>query len=74
MRRLRERDTPRHLWLVPLKDLAFSAVWLSSWLGRSVVWSGQRLRIRRDGRVVPVEAGLWRAGRPRLRPGETPAA
>ncbi len=56
MRMLRERDTPRHLWLVPLKDVGFSAVWLASWLGRHVEWSGRRLRIQRDGRMVPVDA------------------
>jgi ceramide glucosyltransferase len=54
MRMLRERDTPRHLWMVPLKDLAFTAVWLTSWLGHHVVWSGRTLRIQRDGRMVPV--------------------
>jgi ceramide glucosyltransferase len=56
MRMLRERDTPRHLWMVPLKDLGFTAVWLASWLGRDVVWSGARLRVQRDGRMVPLDA------------------
>ena len=56
MRLLGERDTPRWLWLVPLKDLASSGVWLVSWLGRRVEWSGQALRIERDGRMVPTEA------------------
>jgi ceramide glucosyltransferase len=56
MRMLHERDTPRHLWMVPLKDLGFSAVWLASWLGRDVEWSGRTLRIQRDGRMVPVGA------------------
>jgi ceramide glucosyltransferase len=54
MRMLRERDTPRHLWMVPLKDLGFTAVWLASWLGHEVEWSDRRLRIQRDGRMVPV--------------------
>lgn len=54
LRLLRERETPRHLWMVPLKDLAFSAVWVASWLGRDVVWSDQRLRVERDGRMVPI--------------------
>jgi ceramide glucosyltransferase len=52
MRQLRERETPRHLWMVPLKDLGFTAVWVVSWLGREVVWSGQRLRVEQDGRMV----------------------
>ena len=56
MRMLHERDTPRHLWMVPLKDLGFTAVWLASWLGHDVEWSGRTLRIQRDGRMVPVGA------------------
>jgi ceramide glucosyltransferase len=47
--------TVRDLWLVPLKDLAYSAVWVSSWLGRDVIWSGQRLRVLPDGRILPVD-------------------
>jgi ceramide glucosyltransferase len=56
MRMLHERDTPRHLWMVPAKDLGFSTVWLASWLGHDVEWSGRTLRIQRDGRMVPVGA------------------
>lgn len=47
--------TVRDLWLVPLKDLAYSAVWVSSWLGRDVIWSRQRLRVLPDGRILPVD-------------------
>lgn len=54
MRLLRERHTPRYLWLVPLKDLAYSSVWMASWMGRHVEWSGQVLRVQRDGRMVPI--------------------
>jgi ceramide glucosyltransferase len=70
MRMLRERDTPRHLWMVPLKDLGFSAVWIASWLGQHVEWSGRRLRIQRDGRMVPVGDGAP-AVPPTFSPGET---
>jgi len=54
MRLLKERDTPRHFGLVPLKDLLFSAVWIATWLGRNVVWSGRRYRVEADGRLVPL--------------------
>jgi ceramide glucosyltransferase len=53
MRLLREHETPRYLWLVPLSDLGYSALWIASWLGREVDWSGQRLRVEPDGRMVP---------------------
>ena len=56
MRLLREPETPRHFGLVPLKDLAFSGVWIASWLGRSVVWSGQRYRVDPDGLLHPLGA------------------
>jgi len=54
MRLLGERETTRYLGLVPVKDLVTSAVWLAAFLGRRVVWSGQLLRVGRDGRIVPV--------------------
>jgi ceramide glucosyltransferase len=49
-----DTDTVRHLWLVPVKDLAYSGVWLASWLGRDIDWSGQRLRVLPDGRMVSI--------------------
>jgi ceramide glucosyltransferase len=52
---LGDTETVRDLWLVPLKDLAYSAVWMTSWLGRDVVWSGQRLRVLADGRMLPLD-------------------
>jgi ceramide glucosyltransferase len=61
-----ERDIPRHLWLVPAKDLLATAVWAMSFLGRTVVWSGKTFRVSRDGRMLPV-------GPPKLHPRETPA-
>ena len=53
---LGDTATVRELWLVPLKDLAYSAVWMTSWLGRDVVWSGQLLRVLPDGRMLPLDA------------------
>ncbi len=54
MRLLKERETPRHLWLVPLKDLCYSGIWLLSWFGKNVTWSGQVLRVDTDGRMAAV--------------------
>ena len=56
LRLLGEHDTLRWLWLVPAKDLFNSLMWATAFLGNEVRWSGQRLRIRRDGRMVPVGA------------------
>jgi ceramide glucosyltransferase len=52
---LGDADTPQRLWLVPLKDLAYSAVFVASWLGRDVEWSGRHLRILPDGRMVALD-------------------
>jgi ceramide glucosyltransferase len=70
MRLLGEEETPRHLWLVPAKDLFNSLMWAAAFLGHDVDWSGVRLRVERDGRMVPItpvpepvadEAEPWRA-------------
>ena len=75
MRMLRERDTPRHLWMVPAKDLAYWAVWVASWLCRDVVWSGQTLRVQRDGRMIPVgDTPRHDVAEPAFSPSETHAA
>lgn len=52
-----ERDTPRHLWIVPAKDLLTTAVWVMSFLGRTVLWSGKTFRVARDGRMIPIPPG-----------------
>jgi ceramide glucosyltransferase len=54
MRLLKEPETPRHLWLVPFKDLCYSGIWLLSWFGKHVTWSNQVLRVDTDGRMAPV--------------------
>ena len=53
---LGERDTA--LWLVPAKDLLNSLMWAAAFLGREVEWSGQRLRVSSDGRMVPLAAPI----------------
>jgi ceramide glucosyltransferase len=56
MLRLRERETPLSFWLLPVKDVALSAIWLVSWFGRNVEWSGQHFRIEADGRLTRLPA------------------
>ncbi|HJQ82974.1 MAG TPA: bacteriohopanetetrol glucosamine biosynthesis glycosyltransferase HpnI [Candidatus Binatia bacterium] len=55
MRLLGETETRRHLWLVPAKDLFNSLMWAAAFLGREVDWSGQRLRVAPDGRMMAIE-------------------
>ncbi len=39
-------------WLVPVKDLLQTAVWLGAFLGNTVEWRGQKMHLRRDGTLV----------------------
>ena len=53
---LRDREAALSLWLLPLKDLVMSAIWVVSWLGREVEWSGQRFRVEASGRMTRLPA------------------
>ncbi len=46
---------PNALWLsplIPVRDLFGFAVWLAGLFGNTVVWRGQVLRLRSDGRLI----------------------
>jgi ceramide glucosyltransferase len=54
---LQRRFTPdRRLvsphWLVPVKDMLNFLVWTNAFLGNTVEWRGQRLRLRPDGTLL----------------------
>ncbi len=42
-------------WLAPVSDLLGVAVWALSFVGNTVIWRGQRLRVRSDGRLAKSE-------------------
>src|SRR5579885_1867782 len=42
------------LWLVPINDLFSFGVYITSFLGGTVIWRGQRYRVRSDGKLLPV--------------------
>ena len=56
---LKDRNVARDWWLIPLRDLFGFAVWLCGVFGNSVDWRGQRLRLRRDGRIEE-ESRSWK--------------
>jgi len=39
-------------WLVPVKDLLQTVIWLLAFMGNRVEWRGQRLRLRSDGTLA----------------------
>jgi len=43
---LRDRHLLRHLWLLPLRDLAAAAIWGASLFGHSVTWRGDRFELK----------------------------
>jgi ceramide glucosyltransferase len=50
---LRDEQVLRDLWLLPLRDCFGLAVWAWSFAGDTVVWRGERFRLR-DGRMERV--------------------
>ena len=58
---LRDGQVLRDLWLLPLRDFFGLGFWVWSFAGDTVVWRGERFRLR-DGRIVRVGREL--AGEP----------
>jgi ceramide glucosyltransferase len=52
---LRDRQVPRLLPLLPLRDLVALLVWTASLVGRRVVWRGQSFRLK-NGKLVRVDS------------------
>jgi ceramide glucosyltransferase len=48
---LADRSAPRWLWLVPIRDLLSTVLWVTSFFGRNVVWRGNHFRLERGGRL-----------------------
>jgi len=48
----RPKDPVRWFWLVPIKDILQTAIWLLAFLGDEIEWRGERMRLRRDGTLV----------------------
>jgi ceramide glucosyltransferase len=51
---LGDRQVLPSLWLLPLRDLVAMGVWVASFAGNTIVWRGERFRLR-DGKLYPVE-------------------
>src|SRR3989442_5512752 len=50
----RNRNLLRYLWLIPLKDLLQTALWLLSFMGNRIEWRGQRMKLRFDGTLQKI--------------------
>jgi ceramide glucosyltransferase len=47
-----DRDLVSPHWLVPVKDLLHFAVWFNSFMGNTIEWRGERMRLQSDGTLV----------------------
>lgn len=45
----------RWWWLVPVKDLLQTALWIGAFTGNGVIWRGESLRLHRGGKVVSAD-------------------
>jgi ceramide glucosyltransferase len=50
---LRDHQVLRYAWLVPLRDLISVGVWIASLGGHTVIWRGERFRLK-DGKLTPI--------------------
>ena len=49
---MQSRDNIAPPWLVPVKDLQQAAIWAGAFLGNTVEWREQKMRLRRDGTLI----------------------
>lgn len=54
-----ERKLVSPFWLVPVKDLLQVALWLGAFLGNTVEWRGQRMKLRGDGTLIKENPAGW---------------
>ncbi len=46
-------------WLVPVKDLLQTAIWMSAFAGNTVEWRGRKMKLRRDGTLIEKTQPVW---------------
>lgn len=51
---LGDRESIRNFLLIPLQDLLSLATWLGGFVGREIIWRGERYRLLEEGRFEPV--------------------
>lgn len=54
VRGLKDQVARKFLWLVPLRDLIGFGLWCYSFVGNTFEWRGRKLRLTKDGKLVPL--------------------
>jgi ceramide glucosyltransferase len=49
---LNDQTTRKKLWLVPLRDAVYFAVWLGSFFSDRITWGGTQFRLKSNGEMV----------------------
>ena len=47
-----QRDHQAYWWMIPIKDLFHVCIWSLAFIGNTIEWRGERMRLRRDGTVI----------------------
>lgn len=53
---VRDPESARFFWLYPARDLLGFFLWCYSFMDSTIVWRGERYRLRVEGRMVPASA------------------
>ncbi len=56
VRGLKDPVAKKFLWLIPLSDLLSFTLWCYSFVGNTIEWRGQRLKLTKGGKLVPLTA------------------
>jgi ceramide glucosyltransferase len=59
----------RYCWLYPLRDVLGFCFWVASYSSSVIDWRGQKYRLIKDGKMVPVDAPDSTAAGPRVQGG-----
>ncbi|MGH9765017.1 MAG: bacteriohopanetetrol glucosamine biosynthesis glycosyltransferase HpnI, partial [Blastocatellia bacterium] len=51
---LKDDVATKLLWLVPIRDIISFGIWLYSFVGDTIEWRGQRFKLTKGGRLVPL--------------------
>lgn len=51
---LGDRTVPFRLWMLPIQDLTSWATWVGGFLGKTVLWRGERYQLLAEGRFAPL--------------------
>lgn len=51
---LGDGTVPFRLWMLPLQDLTSWATWVGGFLGKTVLWRGERYQLLAEGRFAPL--------------------